>query len=169
VLGVARVDVWGFADSGMAGPAPAGSLAATDPDDLAQAVGRCVDGARPDALLTLDASDDHRDHLALRTAVETVGREASLPTYLSCLPRTLMARWADHVARTERDSAYLALGERGTPDAALTHLLDAGAHLARREAAIAAHQSQASPFEDLPDDLRRAFLATVHLRQVQTT
>ena len=36
-------------------------------------------------------------------------------------------------------------------------------HLGRRLDAIAVHRSQASPYDDLSDDLRRAFLGTDHL------
>lgn len=45
-------------------------------------------------------------------------------------------------------------------------MLDTSGHLPRREAAIAAHRSQTSPFEGLPDDLRRAFLGRDHLTRV---
>lgn len=163
-LGVARVDVWAFADSGMTGPPPAGSVAGTPPDHLAQAVRRAVAGVAPDALLTLDASDGHRDHAAVRRATEEVGREHDLCTWLTCLPRSLMRRWATHRAGTGGGEAYRALGDLGTPDEEVTHVLDAIATLPRRERAMAAHASQASPYAGLPGDLREAFLGAVHLR-----
>jgi LmbE family N-acetylglucosaminyl deacetylase len=165
-LGVARVDVWAFADSGMAGPPPAGSLAATAPDSLAQAVRQAVAGVAPDALLTLDGSDGHRDHGAVRRATEEVGREQGLPTWLSCLPRSLMTRWAEHQAGTGGGEAYRPGAALGTPDEDLTHVVDAGDVLPRRERAMAAHASQASPYAGLPTDLRDAFLGAVHLRLV---
>ena len=166
-LGVERVGVWAFADSGLTGAPPAGSLAATAPDQLAQAVRRTVAGVAPDALLTLDASDGHRDHAAVRRASEHVGREEGLQTYLSCLPRSLMRRWADRMALSGGAEAYRALGELGTPDDEITHVLDAGAVLERREQAMAAHVSQASPYDGLPADLRQDFLGSVRLRLVQ--
>ena len=152
-LGVERVGVWAFA--------------ATAPDQLAQAVRRTVAGVAPDALLTLDASDGHRDHAAVRRASEHVGREEGLQTYLSCLPRSLMRRWADRMALSGGAEAYRALGELGTPDDEITHVLDAGAVLERREQAMAAHVSQASPYDGLPADLRQDFLGSVRLRLVQ--
>jgi LmbE family N-acetylglucosaminyl deacetylase len=167
-LGVARVDVWAFADSGMAGPPPAGSVAATPPAHLAQAVRRAVAGVAPDALLTLDASDGHRDHAAVLRATEEVGREHGLPTWLTCLPRSLMRLWARQMEASGGGAAYRALGELGTPDEDVTHVLDATAALPRRERAMAAHASQASPYDGLPDDLRRAFLGSVHLQLVQS-
>jgi LmbE family N-acetylglucosaminyl deacetylase len=54
----------------------------------------------------------------------------------------------------------------GTPDEQITTVIDAARHLPVRERAIALHASQTSPFEGLPADLRRAFLADVHLRRV---
>lgn len=56
--------------------------------------------------------------------------------------------------------------EIGTADEELTTILDTETHLADREAAIAVHRSQRSPFEGLPDDLRRAFLGREHLVRV---
>jgi N-acetyl-1-D-myo-inositol-2-amino-2-deoxy-alpha-D-glucopyranoside deacetylase len=152
----------------MTGPPPAGSLAATPPDHLAQAVRRAVAGVAPDALLTLDASDGHRDHAAVRRATQEVGRETALPTWLTCLPRSLMTRWADQQALTGGGAAYRAMAALGMPDEEVTHVLDAGAVLARRERAMAAHASQASPYAGLPADLRHAFLGTVHLQLVQS-
>jgi N-acetyl-1-D-myo-inositol-2-amino-2-deoxy-alpha-D-glucopyranoside deacetylase len=66
------------------------------------------------------------------------------------------------------DTAYHALDPAtlGRDDADITHVLDTAAVLDRREAAIAEHRSQASPFGGLSQDLRRAFLATDHLAQV---
>ena len=75
-----------------------------------------------------------------------------------------MAKWAQHVHGHE---AYLAMGELGTPDDEITTVLDASAHLETRWAAIRAHASQASPYEDLPPELQREFLAYDRLRLVR--
>lgn len=50
----------------------------------------------------------------------------------------------------------------------MNHLdvLDASAFLDARECAIAVHASQTSPYEGLPDDLRRDFLTRDHLVRV---
>ena len=56
---------------------------------------------RPDVLVTLDASDGHRDHARIRDVTVAVAREARIPVYLYCLARRLMARWAE--VMTERD------------------------------------------------------------------
>jgi LmbE family N-acetylglucosaminyl deacetylase len=52
----------------------------------------------------------------------------------------------------------------GAPDEALVSI-DVSAHLPTREAAIAVHRSQTSPFDGLSPALRRAFLATDHLAE----
>ena len=78
-----------------------------------------------------------------------------------------MVRWADHMRRTGGGEAYLAMQELGTPDEDLTLLIDVAPHLATRWAAIRAHASQASPYDDLPEDLQHEFLATDRLRLVR--
>jgi len=45
-------------------------------------------------------------------------------------------------------------------------VIDSSAHFSVREAAIALHHSQASPFDGLPAELKRAFLAAGHLTRV---
>ena len=60
LLGVGRVDVLGFADSGMSGDADAATLAGAPFEQVLAAVRGAVDAARPDVLVTLDASDGHR-------------------------------------------------------------------------------------------------------------
>jgi LmbE family N-acetylglucosaminyl deacetylase len=90
-----------------------------------------------------------------------------VPVYLQCLPRSIMKQWAEHMSREHADSAYLALGELGTPDEQITHVVDTSDFWQQRWTAIRAHRSQTSPFEGLPDDLARAFLCREHLRLVQ--
>jgi N-acetyl-1-D-myo-inositol-2-amino-2-deoxy-alpha-D-glucopyranoside deacetylase len=77
-----------------------------------------------------------------------------------------MARWAHHAAG-DRADAYLDLGELGTPDKDITTVIDVSSHLATRWMAIRAHASQASPYDDLPEDLQHEFLATDRLRLVR--
>ncbi len=162
-LGVSHVDVLGFGDSGMDGEVGPDTLVGGDPAAVGEQVRRSVEAFGPDVLVTLDGSDGHRDHARIRDVTVAVAREAGIPVYLHCLARRLMARWA--AVMTERDpgSSYLALGELGTPDEEIDLVLDTSAVHARREAAIALHRSQTSPFEGLPPDLRREWLTTEHL------
>jgi LmbE family N-acetylglucosaminyl deacetylase len=169
LLGVSRVDLLGFADSGMSGEADAATLVGAPEAEVRSAVEAVVADFRPDVLVTLDASDSHRDHVRIRDTAVAVGRAAGVPRiYLACLPRSLMRRWVDHVRVERPDMEHLNADTAGlgTPDEELTTVLDATEHLPARERAIAAHVSQTSPFEGLPAELRRAFLDTVHLRRV---
>ncbi len=163
LLGVRRLDVLGFRDSGMdREPAPE-SLVAAAAGAVLEAVRRAVDEFAPDVLVTLDGSDGHRDHARIRDVTLAVAAEKGVPAYLHCLPRSAMRRWAEHMATVDPALAHLRLGELGTPDSEVSVVLDSSAFLGQRWAAIRAHRSQRSPFEGLPDDLARAFLTRDHL------
>ena len=154
----------------MTGEPPAGALVTVDPAELAAEVRATIDDLRPDVVVTLDASDGHRDHAAVRDATLAAVDTAAHPpaaTYLCCLARSSMARWADHMRATGAGDAYLAIGELGTPDEDITLELDVRAQMATRWAAMAAHTSQASPYDDLPPELQEEFLATERLRLVR--
>jgi LmbE family N-acetylglucosaminyl deacetylase len=163
MLGVADVTLLGFGDSGMEGEPAEGTLAAASAEAVANAVRRVVRAEEPDVVVTLDASDGHRDHAVIRDATVVVARESGLPTYLQCLPRSLMDRWAAHMAEVQPDLAHLRHAELGTPDDEITLTIDTSSLYDARERAIAAHASQTSPYDGLPDDLRRAFLTREHL------
>jgi LmbE family N-acetylglucosaminyl deacetylase len=169
ILGVAEVRLLDHADSGMDGDPAPGALVATDPARLADQVRAVIDELTPDVVVTLDASDGHRDHAAIRdatlAAVDAVGHRP-VATYLWCLARSSMARWADHMRLTGGGAAYLAIAELGTPDEDITTVIDVSEHLERRWQAMRAHTSQASPYDDLPAELQREFLAVERLRLV---
>jgi LmbE family N-acetylglucosaminyl deacetylase len=169
VLGVGVVHLLDHTDSGMTGEPAPGTLAAAEPSLVAGEVRTVVEGFRPDVVVTLDASDGHRDHVIVRdatlSAVDTANHRPAA-TYLWCLARSSMARWARHAAG-DRADAYA--GELGTPDEEITTLIDVSSHLATRWTAIRAHASQASPYDDLPEDLQHEFLATDRLRLVRGT
>ncbi|HEY3485283.1 MAG TPA: PIG-L deacetylase family protein [Ilumatobacteraceae bacterium] len=171
ILGVGSVHLLGHADSGMHGDPAPGTLCAADPASLARQVRAVIEELEPDVVVTLDASDGHRDHAAIRDAT-LAAVDASdhrpIATYLSCLARSSMARWAEHVAGGDND-IYLSFPELGTPDADITTLIDVAPHLDTRWAAIRAHASQGSPYDDLPVELQHEFLATERLRLVRGT
>jgi LmbE family N-acetylglucosaminyl deacetylase len=167
ILGVGTVLVLDHADSDLGGEPAAGTLAATPPSTIEAEVRMVIVDMRPDVVVTLDASDGHRDHAIVRDAtLAAVDTAEHIPsaTYLWCLARSSMAKWVQHVHGHE---AYLAMDELGTPDDEITTVLDVSAHLATRWAAIRAHASQASPYEDLPEDLQYEFLAFDRLRLVR--
>lgn len=161
VLGVTTVELLGHADSGFDGPLAAEALCAADPGALAEEIDPWLRDA--DVVLVLDGSDGHRDHRHVRAAVEAAlaGRERSPRLVQSCLANSLMRRWVEETRSLQPDAAYLDIdvAELGRPDAELT-AVDTGRFLDVREAAIACHRSQRSPYEGLSPDLRRAFLGT---------
>jgi LmbE family N-acetylglucosaminyl deacetylase len=163
LLGVRRVDVLGFADSGMEGEPAAGTLVGAPFDDVLGAVEQSVVAFRPDVLVTLDAGDGHRDHARIRDATVAVARRREVPVYLVALARSTMRRWAEHMSRVDPGSTYLHLGELGTPDEEISVVLDTAPYLDQRWEAIRAHRSQTSPFENLPDELADLFLTRDHL------
>lgn len=156
ILGVQRVEVLGWLDSGMDGTPAEGSLAAADPADVEAALAAIIDDVRPDVVVTLDASDGHRDHAVVRDAtLAAIARTTWTPgrVYLWCLPRSLLAE-------------YSGVPTLGTPDDEVTAVVDVSAHLEQRWQAMRAHRSQVPPYDSMRPDLARAFLATDHLRRV---
>lgn len=153
----------------MTGEREPGTLVAADPSTLVAEVRAVIDDLCPDVVVTLDASDGHRDHAAIRDAtIEAVDTAQHRPaaTYLWCLARSSMTKWAKHIRSTGSD-AYLSLGDLGTPDHDITTYLDVTSHLPQRWKAIRTHVSQASPYDDLPADLQHEFLATDRLQLVR--
>jgi LmbE family N-acetylglucosaminyl deacetylase len=165
-LGVAEVDVLGFADSGLEGPAAPDSLAGAPGDAVAEAIRDAIARHAPDVVVTLDGSDGHRDHVRVREAVTSLLAGTETSFYLQCLPRSLMRAWARHHAADAGKAAYTSRLEFGTPDEDLTTLVDTSALLARRREAIALHRSQQSPFDGLPDEVQRAWLCREYLIRV---
>lgn len=168
-LGVGRVDLLAFADSGMDGEPGPDTLCGAPFHRVVEAVRAPMADVRPDVLVTLDASDGHRDHVRVRDAALTAAEQLGVPqAYLLCLPRSLMRRWADHMrtARPEMPHLDVDAAAFGTPDDEVTTVIGAAEHLPARERAIALHASQTSPYDGLPDDLYRDFLVDVHLRRV---
>ena len=156
LLGVERVELLDYVDSGVDGEPAPGSLAAADPHELSRRVARLVDDVRPDVVVTLDASDGHRDHAAMRDAtLAALDLAAHRPgsTYLFCLARSLMTE-------------FTGVESLGTPDAELTTVVDVADLLDLRWRAIRAHSSQVPPFDAMDEDLQHGFLAVDRLRRV---
>jgi N-acetyl-1-D-myo-inositol-2-amino-2-deoxy-alpha-D-glucopyranoside deacetylase len=169
-LGVARIELLGYRDSGFDGDPGPGAFCAAPEAEVAAVLARLVEEIAPAVVVVLDGSDGHRDHLHVRAAMRTaLATTAAAPAFYEyCLPNSLLRRWLDEMRLVRPDTAYHALDPAtlGRDDADITHVMDTAAVLDRREAAIAEHRSQASPFDGLSDDLRRAFLATDHLAEV---
>lgn len=96
-----------------------------------------------------------------------VADELKLPVLFHWLPRSVMRRWLEHAFYDRPQTEYLHLSDLGTPDEEIDFVLDQTEQLERRKQAMQAHRSQTSPFEGLPPDLRRDFLAQDHPRRVR--
>ena len=125
---------------------------------VVEAVRRAVEGHDPDVVVTLDGSDGHRDHARIRDAVVDAVASMEVRLYLQGLPRSLMHQWVRLNAGDASAAAYVDLPDIGTPDERFTTVVDTSAHLTVREGVIALHRSQTSPYDGLPDGLKRAFL-----------
>jgi N-acetyl-1-D-myo-inositol-2-amino-2-deoxy-alpha-D-glucopyranoside deacetylase len=175
VLGSARSLVLDLGDSGWDGPVPDGSLCAVDVAAVQSLVRGLLEDEQPDVVVTLDptGSDGHRDHVriaeATTAAVEAWVADRQGPPgvrlYHWFLPRSLMRRWAEHMAAADPDSVYLDV-ELGHPDEDTTTILDTSAEIDTIRRAILEHRTQRSPYEGLPDDLEAAFLGTQHLQRI---
>lgn len=174
-LGVGRVELLGYRDSGFDGDPGPGTLCAAPVQELTALLGRLLADLRPAVVVVLDGSDGHRDHLhvrsAMRAAVEALTSEPAGAGPLlveHCLPNALMRSWLEEMRALRPDTAYHGLdpASLGRPDADITDVVDVTAVLPQREAAMAEHRSQASPFDGLSAQLRHAFLATDHVVRV---
>jgi LmbE family N-acetylglucosaminyl deacetylase len=173
VLGGHSVDLLDFLDSGFDGDPIDGSLCAAPADVVADVLLDRIDAVHPHVVIVLDGSDGHRDHLRIReAAIEAIGRhEGDVWLFEHSLPNSLMRRWLDEMRTLEPGTAYHSIDPDlfGRPDAEVTDVLDMHHLLDIRQAAIAAHRSQKSPFDRLSTQLRLAFLATDHLVRVPVT
>jgi LmbE family N-acetylglucosaminyl deacetylase len=155
MLGVARVEVLGWRDSGTDGDAAADCLVSATTVDVAKAVAALIDDVRPDVLMVPEGSDGHRDHLATRDAtLAAIEMAAWKPTrtYLWCLTRSDLTEFAGI--------------EMGTPDEAITTIVDVRRYLDLRWKAMRAHASQTPPYDSMSPELQDRFLASDHLIRV---
>lgn len=168
-LGVDRVVLYDWFDSDMGGEPGPGTLCAEPVEAVADAIAATIDEERPTIVVTLDASDGHRDHAHMRDATLLAARRAGRPSdrvYLHCLPRTLMAKWVAALRAQDPDSNYVHLEQLGTPEDLITTVIDTADLLSVREGAMALHRSQSSPYEVMAADLRREFLSAERLTRV---
>ena len=169
LVGVGRVELFDWVDSGMDGEPIPGSLCAAPVVEVAAVIASLIDDVCPSVVVTLDASDGHRDHAHIRDAtLRAVEVSSWRPSgvYLHCLPQQLMRKWVEALVREQPDSEHLGLGDLGTPEDKITTIIDTTEFLELREQAIAVHRSQTSPYEVMPAGLRREFLTAERLQRV---
>lgn len=167
LLGVARVRLLDYGDSGFDGEPLAGTLCGSPLAEVTATLAAELAAAAPSVVVILDGSDGHRDHLRMKAGIEAAvaGIDTAPLVVQTCLPNSIMRRWLDEMRETHPDAAYHGIdpAQFGTPDALVTDVLDHSDVLGLREAAIALHRSQRSPYDELSPDLRRAFLADTYV------
>ncbi len=164
------VRLLGHHDSGFDGEMPDGAFCAADADMLRGELLHHIEQIRPHVVCVLDGSDGHRDHLFMRAAIIDAlhVHTDDVLLYESILPNSLMRRWLAEMRDLRPDTVYMSIDPDtfGRPDLEVTDVLDQSHLLALREAAMAAHRSQTTPFDGLSDDLRRSFISSDYLARV---
>lgn len=165
-LGAQHVELLHHCDSGFDGePAPE-ALVSVPLETLTGEVRVVLARLGPDVVLTIDGSDGHRDHAHIGAATLAAAAELGPATrvFQFSVANSLMRRWVEVMSEIDPSVAYhdVDLDAMGRPDHELA-VIDTSDVLEVRERAIAAHRSQPSPFDRIPDDLRRAFLTVDHV------
>jgi LmbE family N-acetylglucosaminyl deacetylase len=149
ILGVDRLELLGYRDSGMAGTGANRHPRSFHRAPLCEAVARLgalLREERPRVVVsyTPDGTYGHPDHVKAHrvtaAALHVLGLEGWRPakTYWHAVPRSLARRAAERTGvRT-----HAAMGEVGVPDREISTAVDVRAVLDRKSAAVAAHVSQ---------------------------
>lgn len=182
LLGVARVVVLGYADSGSEPPAEGpgrGGFASLPPDDVARELAGILVAEDADVLTTYDRHGGygHPDHVQVHRVGRLAAGLAGTPVVLEAtVDRDLLTavlRPLRLLARVLPLPHLPAADEIFTPRAELTHVVDVTAHLGAKRAALAAHASQTtggprtiSLLLRLPSPLSRRVLGREWFRQV---
>jgi LmbE family N-acetylglucosaminyl deacetylase len=165
ILGIARVEFLGFADSGMMGTpendAPE-SFWQADVDDAARRLAAILEEEGADVLTTYDENGGygHPDHIQVhRVGMRAGRRAATTKVYMNTMNR-------DHLRRGVARAAELGLepfgdidfGEIdvGVPESRITTVVDVHDYLDDKRRAMAAHASQiaeSSFWLSMPEDL----------------
>jgi LmbE family N-acetylglucosaminyl deacetylase len=157
LLGVARLVVLGYGDSGFREPAdpPAGSFCATP---LTEAAARVAEVLREESADVLTVYDDHggyghRDHLRVREVGLAAAREAGTPVVLAAtVDRDALLRGVRLLRRLGVRPGGMTpelLGAAFTAGADITHEVDVRPWVRAKRAALRAHASQAGGGDDV--------------------
>lgn len=165
-LGARRVQLLDFRDSGWDGDCETESLCGASFDVVVAAVRDVIAAEQPDVVVTMDPTggDGHRDHMRIAQATAEAFDQAApegATLYHWCLVRSVMRRWVAH--NTGTVYAEVPDDQFGFPDDEITTSIDVTDLIPLRWDAIRLHRSQASPYDDLPDELADAFLGTDRL------
>jgi LmbE family N-acetylglucosaminyl deacetylase len=147
LLGIARVVLLGYGDSGMPGDpandAP-GSFFASDTDEAARRVAGVLAEERAEALVVYDAGGiyGHPDHIQVhRVGVRAAALAGVGTVYQATIDREYLhfveTHLVDHATEAVPGTPIV-----GVPSVLVTTMVDVRRDLGRKRAAIAAHESQ---------------------------
>lgn len=189
VIGAADVRFLGYRDSGMAGTEDNNHLDSMNQAQADQVVSRLVAiirEVRPDMIITHDPTGGygHPDHVAtykhVTKAFALAGDMAahSLQSgagdqpwttrllYYACFPRSVMRRiWQEmrDAGVTPPFANRLEEEALGSPDEAVTTVVDVGSYVDTKLASLACHRTQMDPngpFAQLPEEVMRQVMST---------
>lgn len=190
VIGAADVRFLGYRDSGMAGTDDNSHPSALYQAPPGQVVGELVAiirEVRPDVVFTHDPTGGygHPDHVTTNVhvtkAFALAGDRASHPPqtgsgdqpwtpkllYYACFPRSLMQRmWQEmRDAGITPPFASMEVESLGSPDEAVTTVVNVGAYVDTKLASLACHRTQMDAngaFAQLPAEVTRQMMSTEH-------
>ena len=185
-LGVARVEVLGYADSGYGEGAPRpGSFATLEVEPVAERLAAILREEAADVLTSYDEHGGygHPDHVQVHRVAARAAELAGTRVVLEAtVEREAIGRavgWLRVLARVLPVPQLPDTREAFVPRAEITHVVDVRRHLAAKEAALRAHTSQASGAPGdvrtlalllrLPRPLRRRVLGREWFREVGRT
>lgn len=150
LLGCARVELLGYADSGMDGNAPGDTFCHAVPDEAARRLAAILRAERADALTVYDPAGGygHPDHRRVHDVGMHAATLAATPLVLEAtvdrarLQRAL--RWLRHLAPTPPGFDPVYFDDAFSPPERITHRIDVRRFAAQKRAAMAAHLSQAT-------------------------
>jgi LmbE family N-acetylglucosaminyl deacetylase len=162
-LGVGRLELLGYRDSGMAGWG-----ANQDPEvfcnvPLSEVTGRLAQLMRlyrPQVVVTYDDNGGygHPDHIQAHRAAVAAAGATGIPAkiYYSAVPKSAFAELRRHLVASGTGTEELGVpADFGVPDELVTTVVDVSAYSYRKRQALAAHASQTGNFffTHLPEDV----------------
>ncbi|HET6818686.1 MAG TPA: PIG-L family deacetylase [Mycobacteriales bacterium] len=157
LLGVARIVLLGYGDSGFREPAepPSGSLCAAPVAEVADRLAAVLAEESADVLTVYDDNGGygHRDHLRVREVGLAAARQAGTPVVLAAtVDRAALLRGMRLLRRLGIRPGGMTpslLGEAFAPAEAITHEVDVRRWVRAKQQALRAHASQASGGDDV--------------------
>ncbi|MEX0762059.1 MAG: PIG-L family deacetylase [Dehalococcoidia bacterium] len=189
VMGVSRVEVLGYRDSGMDGSdgnRDPGSFINIPEDVIIASFVSAIRRLKPHVVVTQDPEGGygHPDHKYVSRTTTAAFHLAGDPAYMSSsgeppwtpaklyywvIPKSFLqafSQWAKEF-NPDWDMANIDVSGMGAAEKDITTRLDTSMYLSVRKAAIAEHRSQAFPVQMLPADVQRLFMEMEHLVRIE--